>query len=194
MASTPSCILNASEIFQVKWRIVMLDTLEGWNRLAKSVDRQWTELLGRRVRHVGHDGFRHVGHNPYDCLTWDVSVKTPKDFRIFTPKCGLRCTHTHTHTHPSFIPQDLQKCTKEFLPITQLAYGWKTIVKSSHSSSFQTNQWSIPTQPVSQSHLHWEQNGIIDVCCSCETCHLSYAEKRQTAKGSRGFQKLGRQG
>ena len=73
------------------------------NRLAKSVDRQWTELLGRRVRHVGHDGFRHVGHNPYDCLTWDVSLKTPKEFRIFTPKCGRYALQNHI-----WNPQDLK--------------------------------------------------------------------------------------
>lgn len=76
----------------------------GQNRLAKSVTL--SELLGRRVRQID-DRFRHVGHNPYDCLTWDsfpkgnrslclqiqahafhLSIwKLPK-IEIFTAKCG----------------------------------------------------------------------------------------------------------
>lgn len=57
--------------------------------------------------------------------------------------------------------------------------GGKSLENPVTLNRFQTNQSSIPTQSVPQVHLHWEQNGIIDVRCSCETCHLGSAVLRQ---------------
>ena len=69
--------------------------------------------------------------------------------------------------------------------------GGKSLENPVTLNRFQTNQSSIPTQSVPQVHLHWEQNGIIDVCCSCETCHLGTAVFGKNCGLGGGFQNLG---